>query len=238
MKTSSTPEGESSAEDYPGTIALPTAPLPDPIGKNIDAIVALQTKSHRDLPQHQRFVEAATGFFGRPMFLYGILLATVVWILPNALPKRLGIRQFDPPPFYWLQGAVGLSALLMTSGVLIKQTRQEQLAEQRAQLSLQMNLLSEQKIAKLIALLEELRRDLPTVKDRVDPEAEVLKQATDPHMVVDTLERRLEEELAQLQQQEKSGEQPSGSYFGRHTNATRCYPLPRNAHLGNVTLTL
>jgi len=131
--------------------------------------------------------------------------------LPNALPKRLGIRQFDPPPFYWLQGAVGLSALLMTSGVLIKQTRQEQLAEQRAQLSLQMNLLSEQKIAKLIALLEELRRDLPTVKDRVDPEAEVLKQATDPHMVVNTLERRLEEELAQLQQQENSDQLPSGS---------------------------
>ncbi|CAA9332685.1 hypothetical protein AVDCRST_MAG94-1985 [uncultured Leptolyngbya sp.] len=211
MKTSSTPEGESSAEDYPGTIGLPTAPLPDPIGKNIDAIVALQTKSHRDLPQHQRFVEAATGFFGRPMFLYGIMLSTVLWVLPNVLPEQWELMRFDPFPFEWLQFCLGFGSLLMTIAILIKQNRQEQLAEQRAQLGLQMNLLSEQKIAKLIALLEELRVDLPMVQDRLDAEAEVLKQATDPHMVVNILERRLEEELAQLQQQDKSGEQPRGS---------------------------
>jgi len=211
LKTSSIPEGESSAEDYPGTIALPTTPLPDPIGKNIDAIVALQTRSHQDLPQHQRLVETATEFFGRPMFLYGILLATVLWMLPNILPEDWGLMRFDPFPFEWLQFSLGFGSLVMTIGILIKQNRQEQLAEQRAQLGLQMNLLSEQKIAKLIELLEELRVDLPMVKDRLDAEAEVLKQATDPHMVVNTLERRLEEELAQLQQQEKSGEQPSGS---------------------------
>jgi len=49
----------------------------------------------------------------------------------------------------------------MTVGVLIKQNRQEKLAEQRAQLSLQLNLA---KIAKLIALVEELRCDLPNIK--------------------------------------------------------------------------
>lgn len=188
---------------------LPTAPLPDPIGQNIDAIVALQTTSHRDLPRHHRVVEAVTAFLGRPAFLYGIFLATALWILPNALPRRFGIRQFDPPPFYWLQGAVGFSALVMTTGVLIKQTRQEKLAEQRAQLALQLNLLSEQKIAKLIALLEELRRDLSDVRNRYDSDAEVLKQATDPHMVVQALEERLEEELAELQSQEKSSEPSS-----------------------------
>jgi uncharacterized membrane protein len=153
-------------------------------------------------------VEAVTAFFGRPAFLYGILLAAALWILPNTLPRRFGFRQFDPPPFYWLQGAVGFSALLMTTGVLIKQTRQEKLAEQRAQLSLQLNLLSEQKIAKLIDLVEELRRDLPNVKDRYDSEAEVLKQPADPHTLVNTLEKRLEEELVELQRQEQSSEPP------------------------------
>lgn len=69
-----------------------------------------------------------------------------------------------------------------------------------------MNLLSEQKIAKLIALLEELRRDLPEVKDRTAPEAEMLKQSTAPHLIVNRLEERMEKELAELQEQEKSGE--------------------------------
>jgi uncharacterized membrane protein len=69
-----------------------------------------------------------------------------------------------------------------------------------------MNLLSEQKIAKLIDLIEELRRDLPNVRERHDPEAEVLKQAADPHLVVSALEERLEEELADFQKQENSGQ--------------------------------
>jgi len=50
------------------------------------------------------------------------------------------------------------------------------------------NLLSEQKIAKLIALVEELRCDLPNIKNRCDPEAEVMKQPADPQMVVEALE--------------------------------------------------
>ncbi|MEH2354068.1 DUF1003 domain-containing protein [Nostoc sp.] len=92
----------------------------------------------------------------------------------------------------------------MKTGVLIKQERQEKLAEQRAQLSLQLNLLSEQKIAKLIALVEELRLDISNVKNRFDPEAEIMKSPTDAHAIVDLLEETLASELANLSQQEIS----------------------------------
>lgn len=183
--------------------SVPIVPLPDHIGQNIEAIVALQTNAHRNISRHQRVVETATNFFSRPAFLYGILLVTALWMLPNSLPRRFGFRQFDPPPFYWLQGAVGFSALLMTTGVLIKQERQEKLAEQRAQLSLQLNLISEQKIAKLIALVEELRCDLPNVKNRYDPEAQEMQQAADPQIVMNVLEDTLAQELAELQKQEE-----------------------------------
>lgn len=177
---------------------IPIAPLPDPIAQNIDAIVELQTKAHRNLPRHHRAVESVTVFFSRPTFLYGILILAALWVLPNVVPRRFGIQRFDPPPFYALQGIVSFSALLISTGVLIKQTRQEQLAEQRAQLSLQMNLLAEKKITKLIELVEELRRDLPDVQDRHDPESEALQQSIDPHVIVNMLEERLEEGLAEL----------------------------------------
>ncbi len=67
--------------------------------------------------------------------------------------------------------------------VLIEQNRLGKLAERRAHLDLKVTLLTEQKAAKLIDLLEELRRDLPNVRDRHDPEAAELKQAMDPHGV-------------------------------------------------------
>lgn len=207
MNYSSKPDSENSPEDNSETrrqSIVPIAPLPEHISQNIETIIALQTRNEQDVSGHQRGVETVTAFFGRPAFLYSILLVIALWITPNILPRRFGIPRFDPGPFYSLQFGIGTASLLMTAGVLIKQNRQEKLAEQRAQLSLQLNLLSEQKIAKLIALVEELRQDLPNVKNRYDPEAEMMKEPADPHAVIVALEETLTQELESLQNQETS----------------------------------
>ncbi len=187
---------------YPNRNAIPTAPLPDPIAKNIDAIIELHAREERDVPSHQRALETISTFFGRPVFLYSLIIGIVIWIVLNSLSRSVfGIPQLDPPPFELLERLVDFGSLLISTGVLIRQTRQEKLAEQRAQLMLQLNLLSEQKMAKLIALSEELRSDLPNVIDRVDSEAEVMQQATDPSEILDTLQQNLAQELEQLQKQ-------------------------------------
>jgi uncharacterized membrane protein len=108
---------------------------------------------------------------------------------------QLGITEFDPAPFIWLQGIVGLGALLTATVVLIKQNRLAKLAEQRAHLDLKVTLLTEQKAAKLIDLLEELRRDLPNVRNRHDPEAAALQQSMNPDMVLAALDERSEPEV-------------------------------------------
>lgn len=209
MNSSRTQKPENSPEEpqiarLKSKVVIPSAPLPDPLGQSIEAVIALHTKAEKDMTPTHRVVEAATAFFGRPIFLYCILLVVTLWMLPNVLSPRLGLPQFDPPPFEWLEYVLSLGSLLISTGVLIVQKRQEKLAEQRAQLSLQLNLLSEQKIAKLIALVEELRRDLPNVKDRHDPEAEVMKQPADPQIVLEALEKSLAEELEHLQQEDSS----------------------------------
>lgn len=209
MKSSQTGNPENSLKEpqavlHKSKVVIPSAPLPDPLAQNIEAIIALQAKSEKDLSRTQRVVEAVTAFFGQPTFLYCILIGVTLWIVSNVLPHGFGIPRFDPPPFEWLDHVLGLGSLLISTGVLITQNRQEKLTEQRMQLSLQLNLLSEQKIAKLIALVEELRRDLPDVKDRHDPEAEVMKQPADPHVVMEVLEKTLSEELKQLQQEDSS----------------------------------
>ncbi|MEH2251365.1 DUF1003 domain-containing protein [Nostoc sp.] len=186
---------------------LPTAPLPESISKNIETIIALHRRYEKDVPQHQRVVETVTAFFGRPAFLYSILLGIILWVTPNVLPRRLAIPRFDPLPFPWLQFSLTAGSLLVTTGVLIKQERQEKLAEQRTQLSLQLNLLSEQKIAKVISLVEELREDIPNVKNRFDPEAETMKSPTDPYAIIDVLEETLASELASFSNQKTSIEE-------------------------------
>jgi uncharacterized membrane protein len=98
--------------------------------------------------------------------------------------------EFDPPPFFWLQGIVGLGALLTATAVLTKQNRLAKLAEQREHLDLKVTLLTEQKAAKLIDLLEELRRDLPNVSNRHDPEATALQQSMSPDSILAALDER------------------------------------------------
>ena len=105
-------------------------------------------------------------------------------MLANVVARRLGMAGFDPPPFFWLQGIVSLGALLTSTVVLIRQERLAKLEERREHLDLQVNLLTEQKTTKLIHLFEELRRDLPMVKNRHDPESEAMQQPTDPHRVL------------------------------------------------------
>ena len=87
---------------------------------------------------------------------------------------------------------VSLGALITATVVLIKQNRLAKLEEQRAHLDLQVNLLTEQKVTKIINLLEELRHDLPMVKDRHDAEAMALQQPTDPHVVLAALDEQRE----------------------------------------------
>jgi uncharacterized membrane protein len=119
------------------------------------------------------------------------MLALVgVWIGANALAARLVARPIDPPPFTWLQGVLTLAALVTTTVVLFAQNRQSRLENQRAHLDLQVNLLTEQKVTKLIHLIEELRRDLPMVRDRHDPESLALQERTDAARVLSALESR------------------------------------------------
>jgi uncharacterized membrane protein len=54
-------------------------------------------------------------------------------------------------------------------------------------LILELAILSEQKIAKVIQLLGESRRDNPNLRDRSDPEAETMGQAADTRSVLDAI---------------------------------------------------
>ena len=71
--------------------------------------------------------------------------------------------------------------------ILATQQREYQLAQLREQLTLELAILSEQKTAKVIQLLEESRRDNPLIRDRVDQEAEAMAQPADPQSVLDAI---------------------------------------------------
>lgn len=124
---------------------------------------------------------------GSAGFVAAIGLGIVSWIVLNTVLTVEHVEPFDPPPFFWLQGAMGMMALYTTILVLATQSREDELARHREQLTLELAILSEQKSAKIIQLLEALRRDHPDIEDRVDHEAGAMSEPTDPHAVLDAI---------------------------------------------------
>lgn len=182
-------------------------PAIDPIGQNIESILAFYLREEQNLTRSQRTLETISDSLGRPFYLGAIVLFVVLWILANVLAQPLGFVVFDPAPYHWLQGIVGLGAFLAMIVVLIKQNRLAKLEERRAHLELQVNLITEQKTTKLINLLEELRRDLPMIKNRHDPQATAYQQPTDPESVLAALDERLDtgERAAEAEQDKGKG---------------------------------
>ena len=163
----------------------------DQISQNIEAVRKHYTREERKISRSQRILDRISRLVGQPVFLVLIVVFVAFWIAANALLPGFGVAEFDPPPFAWLQGILGLGALLTATVVLTNQNRLAKLDEQRELLDLKVTLLTEQKVAKLIDLIEELRRDLPNVKDRHDPEAAALQQSMNPDRVLAALDEKL-----------------------------------------------
>lgn len=182
------------AADTQGGSASEPAQQVDPaatsgqVGQNVDSIVAFQEREHEKISASQRRLEIFSSLIGRPLYLLSLLSLVGLWIAANGIAAYVGAVPVDPPPFVWLTGFLTLAALVTATVVLFAQNRQSKLENQRAHLDLQVNLLTEQKVTKLIHLIEELRRDLPMVRDRDDAEANALQQRTEAAHVLSALE--------------------------------------------------
>lgn len=159
------------------------ASLPALIRENVEAVDELKAEAEREAGVHQLVIERAASRLARPITLFILLAMVSLWIGVNVGLDHAGYAPIDAPPFFWLQGCLALYAAMVTTMVLIAQARQRREAERRAHLELHVNLLAEQKATKIIGLLEELRHDLPNVRDREDPIANALGEEIDPKTV-------------------------------------------------------
>lgn len=160
------------------------------IDETIDSIAELERRVMAEASLHQRAVERLISAVGRPRALYSVAIAVSAWVAANVIALAVRHSTVDPPPFAWLSTVATVGSLLMTFAILTSANRGSLLDQQRDRLALQIALLTDRKTAKIISLLEELRRDSPAVHNRDDPEASALSQATDPHAVAAELEKR------------------------------------------------
>ena len=162
------------------------------IEETIRSIEELHAKHKEQATPLQRGIDWLTGLIARPSFV--ILLTVVVggWIAFNLLAAQFGYQPVDRPPFPWLEGGMTLVSLYLVVVILATQRHEDGLAQRRELLLLELAILAEQKITKVIQLLEEGRRDNPLVPNRVDREAEDMSRPSDPQSVLNVIQDKQE----------------------------------------------
>ena len=159
-----------------------------PVDEAVKAIAEIHADTLRRVPRAQLGIEWLISAIGRPWFAYGLVTFVAAWMIVDLVAGRFHHR-FDPQSFPWLELIVSMMSLMIAALILITENRQGRLADQREQVTLQMALVIDQKAAKIIELLESMRKDDPTLPDRKDSQAERMAEATDLRSAVDRLER-------------------------------------------------
>jgi uncharacterized membrane protein len=182
------PVGQGELEREASAAAASGGALSGHIEDNLESLATVQRRLWEQRTPAQKRVEQLSRIIGRPAYLGGLCGFTLAWVGYDLCAYRFGLRRIDPFPFPLLDGLLSLAALTGTTVVLIAQNLQTRVEKQFTRLALQMNFLTEQKVTKVILLLEELRRDMPMVRDRHDPQAQALQEKADAAQVLTAIE--------------------------------------------------
>ena len=157
---------------------------------NIQAIIELEERQEQERSFSDRIAGAVATFAGTVIFVVVHLVWFALWTSIN-LGLLKAVPAFDPYPFQLLCMLVSLEGVLLSTFVLIKQNRMGARADERNHLALQVSLLSEQEVTKVIQLLERISAQLGIEREVMDAQARELGEAT----AIQGLARQLRERL-------------------------------------------
>lgn len=163
---------------------------PQAARENITAVARLEQELQERRTPLDRLADTVAAFVGSMPFIIVHLLWFAVWILINTGHVPF-IKPYDPYPFILLSLAVSCEGVLLATFVLMKQNRMSRAADQRAHLNLQIDLLAEKEITKILQLQRMLCERFGVEQAVRDREVEDLSRET----AVSALARDLEESL-------------------------------------------
>jgi uncharacterized membrane protein len=171
--------------------ANPTIAPPPPdslnssLRRNIDVLRRRRDQEEATAGAQERLAAAITRFSGSMRFVYAHALVYGFWIVAN-LGWVPGIRPWDPS-FVILAMVASVEAIFLSTFILITQNRMAMAADRRAELDVQISLLAEAEITKLVQLVSGIaeRLDVPAGEPE---EIEEMKRQVAPEAVLDAIE--------------------------------------------------
>jgi uncharacterized membrane protein len=182
-------DGDARADRGVGT--GPIYPPPQPSGlspvleRNIRALQRRRERDEKGATAEERIAEAITRFTGSMRFVYLHLAFFGFWIVAN-LGWLPGVPSWDPS-FVVLAMMASVEAIFLSTFVLISQNRMAAAADKRADLDLQVSLLAEHEITRLVTLVSGIAARMG-VRTEADADLDEITQDVAPEAVLDEIE--------------------------------------------------
>lgn len=150
---------------------------PRTVTENIRTVIQVEEEIRSRRRVKDRIADAIGSFAGTVGFVLLHLAWFAAWVVVNAglMP---GLPRFDPYPYQLLCMIVSMEGVLLSTFVLIKQNRMTLSSDRRGHLDLQINLLTEKEVTKLIQMLERMATHMGIEADVVDAETRELGEVT------------------------------------------------------------
>jgi uncharacterized membrane protein len=156
------------------------------IERNIRTITRLRLQTARERRVQDRLADAMTSFSGSMLFVYLHIGWFGAWLLVNT--GRVGLPPFDPFPYGLLTMIVSLEAIFLSTFVLLSQNRFSDEADRRAELDLQIGLLAEHELTRVLQMLDAIQDKLG-IENHADSELADLEMETRPEDVLAEIDR-------------------------------------------------
>ncbi len=157
---------------------------------NIQAVIELERDTRRERTILERLTDAVSAAASSTRFIVVHVVWFAVWVGYNVWSPR----PFDPFPFSLLTWLVSLEAILLTGFVLISQDRMTKLADKRAHLDLQVNLLAERELTAILRVVCLIAEKTGVDLEGCDPNLNQLLGRTDVKELNDELTEELSTE--------------------------------------------
>ena len=166
-----------------------TGAIAEVVDKNIRTMLELHRTEERQKSNQDRAADGLTAFSGSMLFVYLHTIWFGAWIVFNL--GWLGLTPFDPFPFGLLTLIVSLEAIFLSTFVLISQNRAGAVADKRADLDLQIDLLGEHEITRILVLVASIADHLG-IETAHAPELTELERDTTPKELLDEIQAQKE----------------------------------------------
>jgi uncharacterized membrane protein len=153
--------------------------------RNIEALQKKRAEEASSASLQDRVAARISAFAGSLRFIYVHALILIAWVL-NSLGAMPGIPAFDPT-FVILATAASVEAIFLSTFILITQNRSAAAADRRSDLDVQISLLTEHEVTRILDLCTEIA-DRLGISAAKDPELQELKRNVSAEHVLDEIE--------------------------------------------------